>query len=155
MQRQTAFAAAHPLLVQMLAITVCVAVFFVAGYGAARWWLDALMQKLRKLDANEAVSGSVLGLVLLYAISAEWLGSVAGITGAYLLGYVFAGSQYKADVERSFQAMFRGSPALVARAFTSDGRESVPSAPRAMKVCCMAERFSSLRSRSRLALIDP
>src|SRR5207244_5937571 len=49
-----------------------------------------------------------LALVLLYAISAEWLGSVAGITGAYLLGYVFAGSQYKVDVERSFQAIGHG-----------------------------------------------
>src|SRR4051812_4378546 len=108
LQQQTAFAAAHPLLVQMLAITACVGLFFVAGYGAARRWLDPLMRKLRKLDANEAVSASVLALVLLYAISAEWLGSVAGITGAYLLGYVFAGSQYKSDVERSFQAIGHG-----------------------------------------------
>src|SRR5207237_8823769 len=66
------------------------------------------MRQLRKLDADEAVPGCVLALVLLYAISAEWLGSVAGITGAYLLGYVFAGSQYKVDVERSFQAIGHG-----------------------------------------------
>src|SRR5712691_5213626 len=66
------------------------------------------MRQLRKLDAGEAVPGCVLALVLLYAISAEWLGSVAGITGAYLLGYVFAGSQYKADVERSFYAIGHG-----------------------------------------------
>jgi Kef-type K+ transport system membrane component KefB len=45
---------------------------------------------------------------MIYAISAEWLGSVAGITGAYLLGYVFAGSEYKADVERSFHAIGHG-----------------------------------------------
>jgi Kef-type K+ transport system membrane component KefB len=108
LQKKTAFAAAHPLLVQMLAITACVALFFVAGYGAAKRWLGPLMRKLRKLDANEAVPGAVLALVLLYAVSAEWLGSVAGITGAYLLGYVFAGSQYKSDVERSFQAIGHG-----------------------------------------------
>src|SRR3954470_17633935 len=34
LQQQTAFAAAHPLLVQMLAITASVGLFFVAGYGA-------------------------------------------------------------------------------------------------------------------------
>ena len=45
---------------------------------------------------------------MMYAISAEWLGSVAGITGAYLLGYVFAGSEYKTDVERSFHAIGHG-----------------------------------------------
>src|SRR5260370_39524277 len=66
------------------------------------------MGQLRKLSANEAVPSCVLALVLVYAISAEWLGSVAGITGAYLLGYVFAGSEYKADVERSFNAIGHG-----------------------------------------------
>ena len=61
-----------------------------------------------KLTANEAVPGCVFALVLVYAISAEWLGSVAGITGSYLLGYVFAGSRYKAQVERSFHALGHG-----------------------------------------------
>ena len=108
LQRQTSVAADHPLLVEMIAISICVTAFFVVGYVAARRWLDPVMRKLRKLDANEAVPGCVLALVLLYAISAEWLGSVAGITGAYLLGYVFAASQYKADVERSFHAIGHG-----------------------------------------------
>jgi Kef-type K+ transport system membrane component KefB len=46
--------------------------------------------------------------VLIYAISAEWLGSVAGITGAYLLGYVFAGAKLKTLVERTFYAIGHG-----------------------------------------------
>jgi Kef-type K+ transport system membrane component KefB len=92
----------------MVVIGVCVTAFFLIGYGAAKRWLDPVMRQLRKLDAAEAIPGCVLALVLLYAISAEWLGSVAGITGAYLLGYMFAGSQYKADVERSFHAIGHG-----------------------------------------------
>jgi Kef-type K+ transport system membrane component KefB len=92
----------------MMTIGVCVTAFFVVGYGVARRWLNPLMRQLRKLDAHEAVPGCVLALVLLYAISAEWLGSVAGITGAYLLGYAFAGSEHKADVERSFHAIGHG-----------------------------------------------
>ena len=108
LQQRSPLAAGHPLLVQMTAIGFCVAAFFVVGYAAARRWLDPAMRLLRKLDANEAVPGCVLALVLLYAILAEWLGSVAGITGAYLLGYVFASSQYKEDVERSFHALGHG-----------------------------------------------
>jgi Kef-type K+ transport system membrane component KefB len=61
-------------------------------------------------------------LVLIYAISAEWLGSVAGITGAYLLGYVFAGSELKADVERSFYAIGHGF--LIPLFFVSIGLSS-------------------------------
>ncbi len=101
-------AAGHPLLIQLAAISVCVAIYFFAGYGAAKRWLDPLILQLRKLTANEAVPTCIFALVLLYAISAEWLGSVAGITGAYLLGYVFAGSEFKADVERSFYAIGHG-----------------------------------------------
>jgi Kef-type K+ transport system membrane component KefB len=84
--------------------------------------LDPLIRQLRKLSANEAVPSCVLALVLVYAISAEWLGSVAGITGAYLLGYVFAGSEYKADVERSFYAIGHGL--LIPLFFVSIGLSS-------------------------------
>jgi len=108
LQRHSTFAAGHPLAVQMSLITFCVLVFFFVGYGAASRWLDPLILQLRKLSANEAVPSCVLSLILLYAVCAEWLGSVAGITGAYLLGYVFAGSDLKADVERSFYAIGHG-----------------------------------------------
>lgn len=115
-------AASHPLIVQMLMISVCVAVFFVVGYTAAKRWLDPLMLQLRKLVANEAVPSCIFALVLVYAISAEWFGSVAGITGAYLLGYVFAGSAFKADIERSFYAIGHGL--LIPLFFVSIGLSS-------------------------------
>jgi Kef-type K+ transport system membrane component KefB len=108
LQHRIGSAATHPLIVQMMLISACVCLFFVIGYGAAKRWLDPLILQLRRLTANEAVPSCVLALVLVYALSAEWLGSVAGITGAYLIGYVFATSQYKADVERSFYAIGHG-----------------------------------------------
>ncbi len=98
------------------------ALFFVVGYTAAKRWLDPLILQLRKLTANEAVPSCVLALVLVYAVSAEWLGSVAGITGAYLLGYVFAGSEYKTDIERSFYAIGHGL--LIPLFFVSIGLSS-------------------------------
>src|SRR6266404_6152279 len=108
LQQRLGPAAHHPLIVQMFVISACVALFFWIGYGAAHKFLDPLILQLRKLSANEAVPSCVFALIMIYAISAEWLGSVAGITGAYLLGYVFAGSEYKADVERSFSAIGHG-----------------------------------------------
>jgi Kef-type K+ transport system membrane component KefB len=106
----------------MALISICVSLFFFVGYGAAKRWLDPLILQLRKLTANEAVPTCVLALVLVYALSAEWLGSVAGITGAYLLGYVFATSEYKADVERSFYAIGHGF--LIPLFFVSIGLSS-------------------------------
>jgi Kef-type K+ transport system membrane component KefB len=122
LQQRLSLAAHHSLLVLMTLISVCVLVFFAVGYGAAQRWLDPLVLQLRKLSANEAVPSCVLALVLIYAISAEWLGSVAGITGAYLLGYVFAGSELKADVERSFYAIGHGL--LIPLFFVSIGLSS-------------------------------
>lgn len=108
LQHHFPVAAYHPLTVQMSLITLSVAIFFFVGYGAAQRWLDPLILQMRRLSANESVTSCVLSLVLVYAICAEWLGSVAGITGAYLLGYVFAGSRFKADVERTFHAIGHG-----------------------------------------------
>ncbi len=115
-------AAGHPLVVEMTAISVCVTVFFFIGYGAAKRWLDPLILQLRKLTVNEAVPSCVLALVLIYAVSAEYFGSVAGITGAYLLGFVFATSRYKADIERSFYAIGHGL--LIPLFFVSMGLSS-------------------------------
>ena len=122
LQEKFPTAAVHPLVIQMTMISLCVAVYFFIGYGAAKKWLDPLILQLRKLSANEAVPSCVFALVLIYAVSAEWLGSVAGITGAYLLGYIFAGSQFKADVERSFYAIGHGF--LIPLFFISVGLQS-------------------------------
>ncbi len=108
LDHRSSFAAQHSLLVQMLFISLSVAVFFMVGYLPAKRWLDPLILQMRRLSASESVTSCVLGLVLLYAIGAEWLGSVAGITGAYLLGFVFAESRFKADVERTFHAIGHG-----------------------------------------------
>ena len=122
LQQHVPLAASHPLVVQMTLITACVTVFFVVAYGAAQKWADPLMRLFRKLDANEAVTSCVLALVLLYAVSAEWLGSVAGITGAYLLGYVFAEAKLKALIERTFYAIGHGL--LIPLFFVSIGLSS-------------------------------
>ena len=118
----------HPLLLQMLLISMGVSLFFFIGYGAAKRWLDPLILQMRKLSATESVTSCVIALVLVYALAAEWLGSIAGITGAYLLGYVFAGSKFKADVERTFHAIGHGLLIplfFVAIGLTSDFRAPV------------------------------
>lgn len=116
------FAASHPLVVQMTLTATCVGLYFVVAYGAAQRWIDPLIRIFRKLDVNEAVTSCVLAMVLLYAISAEWLGSVAGITGAYLLGYVFAGAKLKTLIERTFYAIGHGL--LIPLFFVSIGMSS-------------------------------
>jgi Kef-type K+ transport system membrane component KefB len=122
LQQFLPFAGRHPLAIQMFMIAVCVSLFFVIGYGGGRRWIDPIIRLFRKIDANEAVTSCVLAMVLLYAVSAEWLGSVAGITGAYLLGYVCAEAKLKSLFERTFAAIGHGL--LVPLFFVSIGLSS-------------------------------
>ncbi len=122
LQSSVPLAAQHPLIVQMSLIAVCVSGFFIVAYMVANRWADPLMRQFRKLDANEAVTSCVFALVMIYAVSAEWLGSVAGITGAYLLGYVFAGAKLKTLIERTFYAIGHGL--LIPLFFVSIGLSS-------------------------------
>jgi Kef-type K+ transport system membrane component KefB len=122
LSKRSPMLASHLLLVQLAAISVCVALFFAVGYGSAKRWLDPLILQLRKLPVNEAIPSCIFALVLLYAVSAEVFGSVAGITGAYLLGFVFASSPYKGDIERSFYAIGHGL--LIPLFFVSMGLSS-------------------------------
>ena len=122
LQEHFAIAHSHPILVQMLMIAVCVTVFFLVAFGAARKWADPLMRAASKLPVNEAVTACVFALLLLYAVGAEWLGSVAGITGAYLLGYVFAGTKLKHLIEGTFHAIGHGL--LIPLFFVSIGLSS-------------------------------
>jgi Kef-type K+ transport system membrane component KefB len=115
-------AGAHPLVVEIGLILLSVTLFFVVGYGAAKKVIDPLIRLFRKIDATEAVTSCVLALMLLYAVSAEWLGSIAGITGAYLLGYVCAEAKLKTLVERTFSAIGHGL--LVPLFFISIGLSS-------------------------------
>jgi len=117
-----AVAAQFPLTSHMIAIAFCVVLYFVLGYGGAKYFLDPLILRMRKLTADEAVPACVLALVLVYAVAAEWLGSVAAITGAYLIGFIFAESKLKAYVERSFYALGHGL--FIPLFFASIGLES-------------------------------
>jgi len=121
-QQNIPWAGAHPLVIQMSLIAMCVSVYFVIAYGAAKKWIDPIIRLFRMVDANEAVTSCVLALVMLYAVSAEWLGSIAGITGAYLLGYVCAEAKLKSLFERTFAAIGHGL--LIPLFFVSIGLSS-------------------------------
>src|SRR5579863_3495168 len=63
-QQNIPWAGAHPLVIQMSLIAVCVSVYFVIAYGAAKKWIDPVIRLFRKVDANEAVTSCVLALVM-------------------------------------------------------------------------------------------
>jgi Kef-type K+ transport system membrane component KefB len=119
LQHNLPAAARHPLILKIVLISLSVTVFFVIAYRAAKKGIDPLIRLFRKIEATEAVTSCVLALVLLYAVSVEWLGSIAGIIGAYLFGYVCAEAKLKTLIERTFAAIGHG--VLVPLFFVSIG----------------------------------
>jgi Na+:H+ antiporter len=122
LQQHLPAAARHPLILEIALISLSVTVFFAIAYGAVQKVIDPLIRLFRKLEATEAVTSCVLAMVLVYAIGAEWLGSVAGITGAYLFGYICAEAKLKTLIERTFAAIGHGL--LVPLFFVSIGLSS-------------------------------
>lgn len=63
-------------------------VFLPTAWFAGNWLLPKLFQLEKRLGHHEASLGILVALVLLYAWAAEAFGSVATITGAYILGTI-------------------------------------------------------------------
>src|SRR5437016_3306328 len=71
------------------------ALYFPIAYLLGHYGFPLLSRWLPRLLALEARIGFVLALVLLYAWSAEELGSVAAITGAYIAGILVSRSEMR------------------------------------------------------------
>ena len=74
------------------------ALYFPIAYLLGHYGFPLLSHWLPRLLALEARIGFVLALVLLYAWSAEELGSVAAITGAYIAGILVSRTEMRAWV---------------------------------------------------------
>jgi Kef-type K+ transport system membrane component KefB len=64
------------------------AVFLPAAWLVGDWLIPRLMRAEQYVTQKETVVALLIGILLLYAWSAETLGSIAAITGAYLLGII-------------------------------------------------------------------
>jgi len=84
--------------------------FFVIAIALGLLLVRRGLLRAHQLDLAEAALSLVLVLVLLYAWSAEAIGQVAGITGAYLIGLVVGQTEFRKTMAEKItpllQAMF-------------------------------------------------
>lgn len=100
--------AGHALLLEVLIVSLCMCAFLACAVAVNRWGLYSLLVIGRRLAPAESLPSFILGLVFLAAAAAQWLGGMAGITGAYLLGVALANSEIKAEMEQSLRAIGYG-----------------------------------------------
>src|SRR5947207_1964176 len=89
---------------QIMLVGLRIAAFFAAGIFAGRWFTPVLGWASR-LGVSQAVLAAVLVVAFLYAWAAEYIGSVAAITGSYLAGVLFAQTPFKARIDEGIHPL--------------------------------------------------
>lgn len=72
------------------------------------WLLPRLANKVSDVNIHYGMLTFALATALLYAWTAETIGGMAGITGAFLAGLFFARTPYRHDIEQGIAAMGYG-----------------------------------------------
>ena len=88
-------------LITISATIICMALFFLLSVVIGRKLFPVIMEMVSKLRASHIIPATALVMVFLFAIGAEFLGQVAAITGAYLVGVFLGRTRFKAEIERS------------------------------------------------------
>ena len=83
---------------QVLLVAVRIVIFFVLAVAAGRW-LPYAFRWASALGVSQGVLAAAVVLVFLYSWAAEYLGSVAAITGAYVAGVLIAQTEFKKQVD--------------------------------------------------------
>ena len=83
---------------QIAIVAVRMAAFFVVAVIAGRW-LPQVFRWASALGVGQAVLAAAIVLAFLYAWTAEYVGGVAAITGAYIAGVLVAQTEFKAQVD--------------------------------------------------------
>jgi len=80
-------------------IFVRMALYMAGGYGLGAWLLPRLTSRVDKMNISKGVIAFALVAALFYAWTAELLGGMAAITGAFLAGLALARSRLKERIE--------------------------------------------------------
>jgi Kef-type K+ transport system membrane component KefB len=83
-------------------------VFFTLSFAFGLWALPYIIRKVHNLPISQNILTLAIVVLLVYAISAELIGGMAAITGAFLAGLMFARSPEKETLEPRIHALAYG-----------------------------------------------
>lgn len=92
----------------ILLIVARMALFLGGALILGRWLIPRLVARVARWPISQPVVSVAIVVTLLLAWSAEYVGAVAAITGAFLAGVLFARTPYKAQIDRGMQGLAYG-----------------------------------------------
>jgi len=91
--------------VKIIILIVLMILFFIAAWLLGMKYFDKWSSRVRHWPSAEAFTAFVIFMCLFYAWSAEFIGSVAAITGAYMAGLLFAQTSFKEEIKHKFSVI--------------------------------------------------
>ncbi len=95
-------------LTSVLFILLKMVLYFIIASSLGFWLLPKLSLLIEKLPISQGLIAFTFVTVLLYSWTAEWLGHMATIIGAFLAGLLFARSPLKERIEEGFRPLTYG-----------------------------------------------
>lgn len=96
------FGAAQPgVTTQIIVVLVLMAAFFALVLSQSGRMLEPVLAWADRLHASFMVPAAALVMVFLFAVGAEYIGQVAAITGAYIVGVFLAQTRYVKQIEHA------------------------------------------------------
>jgi Kef-type K+ transport system membrane component KefB len=89
-------------------VLVRMAAYLVMATLLSFWLIPALLRQIERLPISQGLTSFAIVLALLFAWSAEVLGGVAAITGAFLVGLAVARSPLRQKIEHDLSALTYG-----------------------------------------------
>jgi Kef-type K+ transport system membrane component KefB len=89
-------------ILKVIVLVILMIGFFIAAWLVGMKYLEKWTEKVSNWPTAEALTAFAIFICLFYSWSAEWAGSVAAITGAYLAGLLFAQTRFRHDIEQRF-----------------------------------------------------
>jgi Kef-type K+ transport system membrane component KefB len=93
---------------EVLGVLGRMALYLVAAVVVGFWFIPRAVRWVSRLPIAQGLVSFSLVVVLLFAWSAEVVGGIAAITGAFVVGLAFARSSLRHEIERSFSALTYG-----------------------------------------------
>ena len=86
-------------------VVVLMLVFFAASIWFGWRYFDRLLERARRIPASQALLAVTVGMALLYAFFAQYVGQVAAITGSYIAGVLFSRTRFKREIDKGIHPL--------------------------------------------------
>lgn len=86
-------------------IFVLMTAFFAASIWFGHRFFDRLLKFANRVPASQALLAATVGVALLYALLAQYVGQVAAITGSYIAGVLFAQTSFKREIDEGIHPL--------------------------------------------------